>query len=99
VFFGFIGIVLIGFTYSIDYYGERAAPIWVLICTICGFISFGISFGATNLVRAKGYESALNICAIVMGVVSFFCFPIFFLGKKIRTATMQYVVNNNIAEA
>jgi hypothetical protein len=98
-FFGFIGIVLIGFTYSLDCYGERAAPILVLICAIRGLVSFGISFGVTNLVRAKGYEGALNICAIVMGVVSVFGFPVFFLGKKIRAATMLYAVNNNIAEA
>ena len=76
-YFGFIGIVLIDFTYSLDSYGERAAPILVLICAIRGLISFGISFGVTNFVKAKGYEGALNICAIVTGVVSAFGLPVF----------------------
>lgn len=97
-YFGFIGIVLIGFTYSLDSYGERAAPILVLICAIRGLISFGISFGVTNFVRAKGYEGALNICAIVIGVVSAFGLPVFVFGKKIRAATMRYAVDNKITE-
>jgi hypothetical protein len=82
----------------LDCYGERAAPILVLICAIRGLVSFGISFGVTNLVRAKGHEGALNICAIVMGVVSAIGFPVFFWGKEISMATMPYAVNNNVVE-
>ena len=97
-YFGFIGIVLIGFTYSLDSYPERAAPILVLICAIRGFISFGISFGVSTFVRRNGYEGALNICAIVMGVISALGFPVFFFGKRIRSFTMRYAVNNKVAD-
>lgn len=97
-YFGFIGIILIGFTYSLDSYGERAAPILVLICAIRGLVSFGISFGVTNFVKGKGYEGALNICAIVMGVVSAFGLPVFVFGHKIRAITMRYAMDNNVVE-
>ncbi|OBT81256.1 hypothetical protein VE02_10328 [Pseudogymnoascus sp. 03VT05] len=90
VFFGSISIVLLGYTYCLDAYAERAAPILVLIYAVRGFISFGISFGITKLVTVEGYESALNICAIVMGAVSAFGIPVYFLGKRIRKATMNY---------
>jgi hypothetical protein len=33
-----------------------------------------------------------------MGVISIFGFPIFVFGKRIRKATMQYAVDNNVAE-
>lgn len=97
-YFGFIGIVLIGFTYSLDSYGERAAPILVLICAIRGFFSFAISFGVTSFVRSQGYEGALNICAIVMGVVSAFGIPIYIFGRRIRAVTMKYAVENKTVE-
>lgn len=97
-FFGFICIVLLGYTYCLDAYAERAAPILVLICAVRGFISFGISFGITKFVTVEGYESALNICAIVMGAVSAFGIPVYFLGKRIRKATMKYAVNDKLLE-
>ncbi|PYH93552.1 MFS transporter [Aspergillus ellipticus CBS 707.79] len=98
MYFAFIGVVLIGFTYSLDSYGERAAPILVLICAIRGLISFGISFGITKFVTEKGYQGALDICAIIAGVVSAFGIPVFFLGPRIRAFTMRYAVDGRSAE-
>jgi uncharacterized membrane protein len=97
-YFGFIGVILIGFTYSLEYYGERAAPILVLIFACRGFASFGISFGLTNFVTKKGYESSFNVCAIAMGIVAALGFAVFFFGKKIRARTMRYAVDNEITE-
>jgi uncharacterized membrane protein len=93
IYFGFIGIVLIGFTYSLDSYGERAVPILTLICAIRGIISFGISFGVTDFVTKQGYNGAFNICAIIMGVISAFGFVVFFFGAKIRSYTTKYAVD------
>lgn len=93
-FFGFIGIVLIGFTYALDSYAERAAPLLVLICTVRGLVSFGISYGVTGFIEGKGYEGALNICAIVVGVLAAFGFPVYFFGKKIRAATAPWATDN-----
>lgn len=93
-YFGFIGIVLIGFTYALDSYGERAAPLLVLICTVRGLVSFGISYGVTNFVESKGYDGALNICAIIVGVLSALGFPVYFFGKRIRAATAPWATDN-----
>lgn len=100
-YFGFIGIVLIGFTYALDSYPERAGPLLVLICFVRGLVSFGISYGVTNFVNAKGYDGALNICAIGMGVLSTFGFPLYFFGKKIRALTAPWAQDDkdlNIVE-
>lgn len=83
-YFGFIGIVLIGFTYSLDSLPERAAPVLVLICAVRGIVSFGISFGVTDFISSQGYQGALVICAILMGVLSLLGIPIFIFGKQIR---------------
>ncbi|OGM41153.1 MFS transporter [Aspergillus bombycis] len=98
VYFGFIGIILIGYTYSLDSYGERAGPILVLICAIRGLISFGISFGVTEFVTEMGYKQALDICAIIMGAVSVFGFVVFIFGSKIRFLTTKYAVAKKTAE-
>lgn len=99
IYFAFIGIVLIGYTYSLDSYAERAAPILVLICAIRGLISFGISFGITSFISKEGYQGALTICTIVTGVVSALGIPVFLWGPKMRAVTMRYAVDNKSAEA
>ncbi|PWY67011.1 MFS transporter [Aspergillus eucalypticola CBS 122712] len=98
IYFAYIGIILSGYTYSLDSYAERAAPILVLICAIRGFISFGISFGVTKFITEQGFQGALNICAIIAGVVSALGIPIFFFGWWIRRVTMKYAVDGRTAE-
>lgn len=97
-YFAFIGVILVGYTYSLDSYAERAAPVLVLMCAIRGLISFAISFGMTKFVTEQGYEGALNICAIIAGVISAFGIPVFLWGPKIRAVTMKYAVDNKNAE-
>ncbi len=89
-YFGLIGIVLIGFTYTPDSYPERPGPLLVLICFVRGLISFGISYGVTNFVNVKGYDGALNICAIVMAALPALGFPVYLLGRKIRALTAPW---------
>ncbi|RDH39548.1 MFS transporter [Aspergillus welwitschiae] len=98
MYFAYIGIILNGYTYSLDSYGERAAPILVLICAIRGFISFGISFGITKFVTEKGFQGALDICAIIAGVVAALGIPVFVFGAWIRRVTMKYAVDGRSAE-
>jgi MFS family permease len=93
-YFGFISVVLLGYTYSLDSYPERAGAILVLICAVRGMISFGISFGVTSFISKLGYTSALNICAIVMGVVGIFGIPVYIFGKSIRSMTSKWAVDN-----
>ncbi|RAK86784.1 MFS transporter [Aspergillus costaricaensis CBS 115574] len=98
LYFAYIGIILNGYTYSLDSYAERAAPILVLICAIRGFISFGISFGVTKFITEQGFQGAFDICAIIAGVVAALGIPIFFFGWWIRRVTMKYAVDGRTAE-
>ncbi|OCL02435.1 hypothetical protein AOQ84DRAFT_422955 [Glonium stellatum] len=93
-YFGFIGIVLLGFTYLLDSYGKRAALILVLTCAIRGLVSFSISFRVTNFVKLEGYQGALKVCAIAIEVISAFSFPVYFFGRRIRKVTIKYAINN-----
>lgn len=99
IYFAFIGIILVGYTYSLDSYPERAAPILVLICAVRGLISFGISFGVTNFVTELGYQGAFNICASITGAIAAFGVPIFLWGHKLRAITMKYAVDHKTAES
>jgi hypothetical protein len=94
-YFGFIGIVLLGFTYSLNSFPERAAPILVLICAVREIVSFGISFGVTGFISSQGYQGALIICAIIMGILSLFGLPIFIYGKQIRSAVGKWATTNS----
>ncbi|GAA82776.1 MFS transporter [Aspergillus luchuensis IFO 4308] len=98
LYFAYIGIILNGYTYSLDSYAERAAPILVLICAIRGFISFGISFGVTKFITEQGFQGAFDICAIIAGVVAALGIPIFVFGWWIRKVTMKYAVDGRTAE-
>jgi hypothetical protein len=98
IYFAFIGVVLVGYTYSLDSYPERAAPILVLICAIRGLISFGISFGVTKFVTEQGYQGAFNICASITGAVAVLGLPVFLWGHKIRAITMKYAVDHKTAQ-
>ncbi|KAJ5404192.1 hypothetical protein N7509_004063 [Penicillium cosmopolitanum] len=98
IYFAFIGVILVGYTYSLDSYPERAAPILVLICAIRGLISFGISFGVTKFVTEQGYQGAFNICASITGAVAVLGLPVFLWGHKIRAITMKYAVDHKTAQ-
>ncbi|PYH73737.1 MFS transporter [Aspergillus vadensis CBS 113365] len=98
IYFAYIGIILNGYTYSLDSYAERAAPILVLICAIRGFISFGISFGVTKFITEQGFQGAFDICAIIAGVVAALGIPVFVFGWWIRRVTMKYAVDGRTAE-
>ncbi|KAJ5999996.1 hypothetical protein N7481_000405 [Penicillium waksmanii] len=98
IYFAFIGVILVGYTYSLDSYPERAAPILVLICAIRGLISFGISFGVTKFVKEQGYQGAFNICASITGAVAVFGLPVFLWGHKVRAITMKYAVDHKTAQ-
>ncbi|KAH6684047.1 MFS transporter [Halenospora varia] len=91
---GFISVVLLGFTYVLDSYPERAGALLVLICACRGIISFGISFGVTGFLAKLGYDGAFNVCAIVYGAIGVFGIPVFFFGKRIRAYTMKWAVDN-----
>jgi hypothetical protein len=55
-----------------------------------GFISFGLGYATVPSVDKLGYDGAMNMYAVVCGVVSLIGVPAFFLGKRIRLWTRRH---------
>ncbi|KAJ5363863.1 MFS general substrate transporter [Penicillium cataractarum] len=93
LFYSFVSVVVLGFVYTMDCYPQRGHIAMVALCAGRGFISFGISFGTTAFVRVSGYDGALDICAIVLGVLTSFGFVTYFFGKSFRKFTQRWAVD------
>lgn len=93
LFYSFVSVVVLGFVYTMDCYPQRGHVAMVALCAGRGFISFGISFGTTAFVRTSGYKGALDICAIVLGVLASFGFVTYFFGKSFRKFTQRWAVD------
>ncbi|CAG8918560.1 unnamed protein product [Penicillium salamii] len=93
LFYSFVSVVVLGFVYTMDCYPQRGHVAMVALCAGRGFISFGISFGTTAFVRKSGYDGALNICAIVLGILSVFGLVTYFYGKTFRKLTQRWAVD------
>ena len=89
-YFGFVGIVVSSFVYCMDAYPQRIDAALVLICSLRGFIGFGISFGSIAFVEKAGYEGAFNICAGIIAALMGLGVPIYFCGTKIRAITQRW---------
>jgi hypothetical protein len=89
-YFGFVGIVVSSFVYCMDAYPQRIDAALVLICSLRGFIGFGISFGAISFVEKAGYEHAFEICAGIVAVLMALGVVVYFLGGRIRAMTQKW---------
>lgn len=83
-FFAFLGANLIGITYVVDSFPSKAGPLLLVICAGRGFISFGLSYSTVPLIDLTGYDGAMNIFAIISGVMGALAIPVYFLGARIR---------------
>lgn len=89
-YFGFVGIVVSSFVYCMDAYPQRIDAALVLICSLRGFIGFGISFGSISFVNSAGYEGAFNICAGIVGALMGLGVFVYMFGSKIRSMTQKW---------
>ncbi|KAH7366684.1 major facilitator superfamily domain-containing protein [Pyrenochaeta sp. MPI-SDFR-AT-0127] len=89
-YFGFVGIVVSSFVYCMDAYPQRIDAALVLICSLRGFIGFGISFGAIEFVEKAGYAGAFNICAGIVAALMFLGTFVYSFGTKTRALTQKW---------
>jgi hypothetical protein len=89
-YFGFVGIVVSSFVYCMDAYPQRIDAALVLICSLRGFIGFGISFGAISFVEKAGYEHAFNICTGIIAALMGLGIVVYLMGGKIRAMTQKW---------
>ncbi|KAK6216367.1 Proteolipid protein 2 [Pestalotiopsis sp. IQ-011] len=83
-YFSFLGANLVGITYAVDSFPERAGPLLLLICAGRRFISFGLSYSTVPLISLTGYNGAMNIFAIICGVLSGLGIAAYFFGGVVR---------------
>ncbi|KAK7972571.1 HOL1 [Apiospora saccharicola] len=85
----FLGANTVGITYVLDSWPREAGALLLVVATGRGFISFGLGYGTVPSVHRLGYDGAMNMYAIVCGVVSLLGVPAFFLGKRVRLWTQR----------
>lgn len=82
-YFAFLGGNAVGITYAVDSFPHQAGPLLLLICAGRGFISFALSFSIVPLVDSTGYNGAMNIFAIICGILVGFGIPAYFFGGTV----------------
>ncbi|KAL2880092.1 hypothetical protein SGCOL_004476 [Colletotrichum sp. CLE4] len=83
-YFAFLGANLIGITYAIDSFRSKAGPLLLVLCAGRGFISFGLSYSTVPLINLIGYNGAMNIFAIIAGVLGAITVPVYLFGPRVR---------------
>lgn len=83
-YFAFLGANLVGITYSVDSFPDKAGPLLLLICAGRGFISFGLSYSTVPLNSLTGYDGAMNIYAMICGVFCALGIPAYIFGGAVR---------------
>lgn len=83
-YFAFIGCNVISIAYCVDSFPRKAGPLLLIICAGRGFISFGLSYSTVPAIASLGYDGAMNIIAIVGGVLAILLVPAFFTGSMFR---------------
>ncbi|RAH84249.1 MFS general substrate transporter [Aspergillus japonicus CBS 114.51] len=91
LFYSFVSIVVTAFVYSMDCYPRRGHVAMVALCAGRGFIGFGISFGTSAFVDRVGYDGALEVCAVVVGVLAGCGVGLFFWGAWVRRVMARWV--------
>ncbi|KAJ9142982.1 Major facilitator superfamily transporter [Pleurostoma richardsiae] len=83
-YFAFLGVNLVGITYAVDSFPEQAGPLLLLICAGRGFIAFGLSYSTVPFANLIGYDGAMNVFAIICGVLSACGILAYVFGKTVR---------------
>ncbi|KAK1716681.1 major facilitator superfamily transporter [Colletotrichum acutatum] len=83
-YFAFLGANLVGITYAIDSFPSKAGPLLLVLCAGRGFISFGLSYSTVPLINLIGYQGAMNIFAIIAGVLGVITVPVYLFGSRTR---------------
>lgn len=83
-YFAFLGADLVGITYAIDSFPCKAGPLLLVICAGRGLISFGLSYATVPLVDLTGSDGAMEIFAIIAGVLGAATVPAYVWGRRVR---------------
>jgi len=90
IYLSFLGANIVGVTYAIDSFPLRAGSLLVLICAGRGIISFGLSYATLPSIQAIGYDGAMNVQAVVCGVLALIGVPMYFFGSYLRQLAQKW---------
>ncbi|KAJ4267077.1 hypothetical protein NW762_003175 [Fusarium torreyae] len=90
-FFAFLGANLVGITFVMDSYPNKSGPLLLVVCAGRGFISFGLSYSTVPSIESLGYDGAMNILAIVCGILSGLGIVVYFIGKRVREWARRHI--------
>jgi MFS family permease len=88
--FAFNCVNLVGITYAVESFPQRAASLLVVICAGRGIISFGLSYSTLPAIKAIGYDGALNIQAGIGGGLTAMAIGVWFVGPRIRAMAAKW---------
>ena len=80
----FTGISIVTETYLLDSYPAYSAAVLVVICSLRGFLSFGISSGIQKVIESSGYITAFEIYAGLIASFGVLGIWMYLRGKAIR---------------
>lgn len=97
-YFAFIGCNVISIAYCVDSFPRKAGPLLLVICAGRGFISFGLSYSTVPAIEALGYDGAMNVFAIVTGVLAALLVPAYVSGLWVRRFFARRVFREEVAQ-
>ncbi|OQD89043.1 hypothetical protein PENANT_c003G06295 [Penicillium antarcticum] len=92
-FFAFIGANIVGITYAVDSFPQRAAPFLVVICAGRGTISFGLSYATLPAVSTLGYDGTMIVEGVICGALAVLTIPVYIFGPRIRPFSRRFFMN------
>lgn len=92
-YFTFVGANIVAITYLLDSYPQRASSLLIIICAFRGIISFGVSYGISPFIEARGYDGAFATFGGLTAALGLLGVPVFVWGRKIRGVTGRYTVD------
>lgn len=88
--FAFNCVNLVGITYAVESFPQRAASLLVVLCAGRGIISFGLSYSTLPSIQAIGYDGALNIQAGIGGGLTALAILFWFIGPRVRALAVKW---------
>lgn len=89
-YFAFLGGNAVGITFAVDSFPQQAGPLLLLICTGRGIISFALGYSTVPLTDLTGYNGAMNIFAIICGILVGMGIPAYLFGSSVRRWVSTY---------
>lgn len=84
--FAFVSILIITTSYAAECWPQDPGPALVMVVGGKNIVSFGLSYGLSDLLTEVGYEKTVCILAGIHGAMFLLGIPVYFLAPKVCTS-------------